>query len=195
MTDVIVYRASRLEAEILTRLADGWSPTWQEVRKSGRHGFTNRKYLFLSGCIRRVGADDRVVITDKGLVAIGRKPATDQPAPDDWRCAGCGAPGQQRSCDCATDVVYRYVGQQITHAIKKDKPDQQPEGISMKKQIEEHLNLSVILEQYSRDGIPVSRERWMADALALLLRAELARVEQHERDRVFFEQRHAGNIG
>lgn len=39
--------------------------------------------------------------------------------PFEWHCAGCGAPGMQRSCDCVTDVICRCIDGKHEHGVKK----------------------------------------------------------------------------
>lgn len=37
----------------------------------------------------------------------------------EWKCAGCGKPGLERTCDCVTDVVCRVMpGSYHEHAVK-----------------------------------------------------------------------------
>lgn len=40
----------------------------------------------------------------------------------EWKCCGCGAVSgadRVRSCDCATNVLYRKVGDHLVHEIKQ----------------------------------------------------------------------------
>ena len=40
-----------------------------------------------------------------------------------WKCAGCGKPGLERTCDCVTDVVCRVMpGSYHEHTIKTEPP-------------------------------------------------------------------------
>lgn len=38
----------------------------------------------------------------------------------EWKCAGCGKPGLERSCDCVTDVVCRAEPGNHEHGVKTE---------------------------------------------------------------------------
>lgn len=44
------------------------------------------------------------------------------PSQAEWKCAGCGAPGLERSCDCVTDVVCLVTPTTHEHAVKIEPP-------------------------------------------------------------------------
>jgi hypothetical protein len=116
-------------------------------------------------------------------------------ADNDWRCAGCGAPGIERSCDCPTDVVFRRRdGVPLEHGIKIDKPDQKPAtehgGFHVKQEIEQLLLADPM--QFLGDA---AKQEWAFTALRLLLQAELGRIERMELERKLFIQMHSGNLG